>query len=60
MSLPAVRFQIPLGADFKKKRSCFSPLNIGTLFQCCVLGHGTLPSHATLDSGVNEYRVGQN
>ena len=34
--------------------SCFSPLNIGALFQCCVLGQGTLPLHAPLDSGVRE------
>ena len=33
---------------------CFSPLNIGPLFRCCVLGQGTLPSHASLDSGVND------
>ena len=39
--------------------SCFSPLNIGTLFRCCVLRQGTSPSHASLDSGVNEYLVGQ-
>ena len=39
--------------------SCFSPLNIGTLFRCCVFGQDTLPSHASLDSGVNEYLVGQ-
>ena len=41
--------------------SCFSPLYIGTLFRCCVLGQGTLlsVSHASLDSGVNEYLVGQ-
>ena len=39
--------------------SCFSPPNIGTLFQCCVFGQGTLPSHASLDSGENEYLVGQ-
>ena len=38
---------------------CFSPLNIGALFRWCVLGQGTLPSHASLDSGVNEYLVGQ-
>ena len=38
---------------------CFSPLNTGTLFRCCVLGQNTLPSHASLDSGVNEYLVGQ-
>ena len=39
--------------------SCFPPLNIRTLFRCCVLGQDTLPSHASLDSGVNEYLVGQ-
>ena len=39
--------------------SCFSPFNIRTLFRCCVLGQGTLPSHASLDPGVNEYLVGQ-
>ena len=39
--------------------SCLSPLNIGTLFLCCGLGHDLLPSHASLDSGVNEYLVGQ-
>ena len=35
------------------------PSHIGVLFRCCVLGQGTLPSHASLDSGVNEYQVGQ-
>ena len=39
--------------------SCFSPLNIGTLFRCCFLGQGTLPSHASLDSRVNDYQVGE-
>ena len=39
--------------------SCFSPLNIGTLFRWCVLWQDTLPSHASLDSGVNENLVGQ-
>ena len=38
---------------------CFSPLNIGTLFRCCVPGQGTLPLYASLDAGVNEYPVGQ-
>ena len=37
----------------------FFPLNIGTLFRCCVLGQRTLPSHASLGSCVNEYPVGQ-
>ena len=39
--------------------SCFSSLNIGIIFRCCVLGQGTLPSNDSLDSGVNEYLVGQ-
>ena len=39
--------------------SCFSPLNSGTLCRFCVLGEGTSPSHALLDSGVNEYLIGQ-
>ena len=33
--------------------SCFSPLNLGTLLRCCVLGQGTSPSNASLDSGEN-------
>ena len=36
--------------------SWFSLPNVGTLFRCCVLGQGTLPSHALL---VNEYLVRQ-
>ena len=39
--------------------SYFSTLNLGTLFRCCVLGQGTSPSNALLDSGKNEYLVGQ-
>ena len=39
--------------------SCFSSLKIGTLFRCCVVGQGTLPSYASLDSDVNKYLVGQ-
>ena len=38
---------------------CFSPLNLGTLLRCCVIGQGTSPSNASLDSGENEYLVGQ-
>ena len=34
---------------------CFSPLNIVILFRCCVLRQYTLPSHASLDSGVKRY-----
>ena len=36
-----------------------SPLNLGTLFRCCVLGQGTSSSNASLDSGEKEYLVGQ-
>ena len=56
MSLPAMRIRIPLPAGFFREISRFSPLNIGALFRCCVLGQSTL---ASLDSGVNEYLVGQ-
>ena len=59
MSLPAVWFRIPLGAGFLENISCFSPLNLGTLLRCCVFGQGTSPSNASLDSGENEYLVGQ-
>ena len=44
MSLPAMRFRIPLGAGC----SCFPPLNLGTLFRGCVLKQGE-----------NKYLVGQ-
>ena len=54
LSLPAVLFRILVGAGFFREILCFSPLNIGTLFRCCVLGQDTLPSHASLDSGVND------
>ena len=37
----------------------FSHLNIEALFRSCVLRQGTLPSHVSLNSGVNEYLVGQ-
>ena len=49
----------PAWCKIFREISCFSPLNIGTLFRCCVLWQDTLPSHASLDSGVNEYLVGQ-
>ena len=51
MSLPAMRFRIPFGAGC----SCFSPLNLGTLFRGCVIGQGTSPSNASLDSCENDY-----
>ena len=58
-SLPAVEIRIPLGAGYLGEITCFAPLNIGTLNRCCVLGQGTLPSHASLESGVNKYLVEQ-
>ena len=53
MSLSAVRFWIPLGAGFSEK------YHVWTIFRCCVLEQDTLPSDASLDSGVNEYLVRQ-
>ena len=50
---------IPAWCRIFREITCFSPLKIGTLFRRCVLRQGTLPSHASLDSGVNEYLVGQ-
>ena len=49
MSLPVVRFRTTWCRIF----------NLGTLFQCCVLGQGTSPSKASIDSGENEVLVGQ-
>ena len=54
MSLPAMRFRTPLCAGFSE--ICFFTLNIVTLFRCCVLGQGTLPSNASRVSGGNESR----
>ena len=39
--------------------SCFSPLNLGTFLRWYVLGQDNSPSNASLDSGENEYLVGQ-
>ena len=49
----------PAWCRILREISCFSPLNIGTLFRYCVFGQDTLPLHASLDSGENEYLVGQ-
>ena len=59
MTLPAVWFSKPTWCRIFRKIPCLSPLNSGTLFRCCVFGQGTLPAHASLDSGVSEYLVGQ-
>ena len=37
----------------------FFPVNLGTLCRCGVLGKDTSPSNASLDSGENDYLVGQ-
>ena len=50
----------PAWCSIFREISCFSPVNIGTLFPCCcVLGQSTLPSNAPLDKGEIEYLVGQ-
>ena len=49
----------PVWCKIFREISCFSPLNLGTLLRCCVLGRGTSPSYASLDSGENEYLGGQ-
>ena len=55
MSLPAARVRGSLGAGFSEKYHV--SFNTRTLwYQCCVLGQDTLPSSASLHSGVNEYR----
>ena len=41
-----------------RENSCFSPLNLGTLFRCCVARQGTSPLNASLDTGEHEYQVG--
>ena len=38
---------------------CFSSLNIGILFRCCIVGQGTSLTYSSLDSGVSEYMLGQ-
>ena len=37
--------------------SCFSPLNLGTLLRCCVLGQGTSPSNASLDNVYDKFNA---
>ena len=54
----ATSLRISLGAGFSEI-SCFSPLNLGTLLRCCVLGQDTLSTNASLDSGEYEYLVGE-
>ena len=58
-ALPMPMVSNPAWCIIFREISCFSPINIGAIFQCFVLGKGTLPSHASLDSGVYEYLVGQ-
>ena len=49
----------PAWCRFFREISCVSPVNIETLFRFCVLQQGPSPSNASLESGVNEYLVGQ-
>ena len=58
MSLPAVRFRTRLVQEFKRNIIFFA-LNLRTLFRFWVLGQDTSASNASLDSGENEYLVGQ-
>ena len=58
ISLPAARFRIRLGARFSEKNHVSPPLNLRTLFRCCVARQDTSPSNASLDTGENEYQVG--
>ena len=52
MSLPVVRFQTRLGAEYSEKCHV-SPLSMFEhMFRCCVRGQNTLPSHASLVSCV--------
>ena len=41
----------PAWCKIFREISCFSPLNLGTLLKCCVIGRDTPPSNALLDSG---------
>ena len=60
MSLRAVRFRIPLDAEFSEKYHVSPFLILGHWDMLCPnFGQGTLPSNASLDSGENEYLVGQ-
>ena len=54
----ACLFRTLLGVGFLEKYHV-SPLSILVHFSCCALGQDTLPSHASLDTGKNEYQVGQ-
>ena len=54
MSLSAMRFRNPLGAGMSDKNNV--SWDIVSMF---VLGQGTSPFNASLDSGENEYLIGQ-
>ena len=57
--LPIVRARYPLGCRIFREISCFFPLNVGTLFRCLRPWAKHISSYTSLDSGVNEYLVGQ-
>ena len=57
---PSRRRGPTLGVDFLRNIMPPPPFNVGiSLFRFCVLGQGILLLCASLDSGVNEYLVGQ-
>ena len=58
MSLHAARFRIPLGAGFSEKYHV-SPLSILGHAKMVCPWENTSPSNASLNSGENEYLVGQ-
>ena len=54
MSLPAVRFRVPLGAEFSEKYDVSPSQSWDVVKMLC-----PSRSNATLDPGENEYLVGQ-
>ena len=52
-------FKHGLVQDFQRNIMFFFPLNLGTLSRYCVLEQGTLPSHASFHSCVNDYLARQ-
>ena len=56
----AIGVQTPLGAGFQLDITPPPPLStLGNCLDVCVFGRGASLSHASLNSGVNEYLVGQ-
>ena len=55
MSLPAVRFRNPAWCRIFREITCYTLSILGHCFDAVSLGK----AHASIDSGVNEYLVGQ-